>query len=691
VTSRAPSARRYAPLVADRQDGRVGDRRRRFGWGTCALLVAASAAIHAVLSYGIDAPWIAPDEEIYGLLGRSLVETGHATLLGSSAPFYGFVYPAFVGVPLSLLGRANGIHALQLVQPLIMSATGFVAYGWARRLVSPRLALLAATLTLAIPAFAYTGLLMTEVAFYPLATLALLAVARALEEPVLERQALAVTAILIASLTRIQGLVLVPALVTSVVLFALFERSTLLLRRFALTLALLSAAALTLVIVHLAGGGGDAFGAYTTAAQSSYSFWPALKWVVWHAGDAFLLVAGVPLLAGLALAADAARGAERSRGVRALVATGVSYGAWTVVQVGIFSSHYAGLLLERNLITLAPPLFVAFVVWLSRGAPRPRPLLLAAVPLVPVVLVPARVLTDPAAAVDAFTALPLAHLDGWTSAGLTRAVWICGAAAVVALAVALPRRRASALAVVVVSVLLGASAVAHADVHDSAARLRDQLFGTAPVDWVDRSADGDVAYVFGGSQYWNAVWAHAFSNTRIAQVLVLPEPIPDSLPPHTTISPRFDGILHTEEGATVDTPYALASDRYTFAGTPVSSISPQTDIGRLTLWRVSAPLQLRTIRDGFLPNGDIVGKAVVDVFACGPGQLQLTLLGKQGTPVTLRVDGNDVKTIAPPPGSVAHEFIPAPPTADGTTHCRFELDSKGLLGSTVVQFVPASG
>ena len=166
---------------------------------------------------------------------------------------------------------------------------------------------------------------MTEVAFYPIATVALLAMARALETPSLERQAVAVTAILLASLTRLQALALLPVLIMAIVVAAVFERSPRLLRRFAVTLGLLSLAGVLVVVFNEAGASRDMLGAYTTTARSSYQAGAAARWVLWHAGDVFLIVAGAPLLATAVLAVDAFRGRERAPAARALLAVTVSY------------------------------------------------------------------------------------------------------------------------------------------------------------------------------------------------------------------------------------------------------------------------------------------------------------------------------------------------------------------------------
>ncbi len=662
------------------------------GAAACVALVAASAVGRAIASWGVAAPWIAPDEPTYGMLGRSLWHSGTLTVAGAEAPFYGFVYPAWIGAPLRAFGLWNGIHVLQVAQPVLMSATGLVVYAWARRFVSVRLALVAAALTLAVPALTYSGLLMTEAVFYPIATLALVALWRALERPTLERQAIGVAAILIASLTRLQGLVLLPVLVVAIALAALFERSIRPLRQFAATLALLAVAGAVVLAFHATGGSSDLLGAYSPTTHASYEAGPALRWVVWHAGALFLLVAGVPLLATIVLAVDAARGRERSAAARALLALTTSYAVWSVVQVGVFSSRFSGVLLERNLITLAPPLFVIFSLWLARGLPRPQPVTTIAVVVAtaPALALPAARLTDPNAAPHAFTALALVNLRDWTSLGWTRAVWICGVAIVTVLFLTVPRRLPWVLPVAAAVLLSGASAVASTDVHRLAGNLRQGLFGGADPRWVDRAADRPVTYVFDGGNYWNGVWMESFWNGRIDRVAVLPGPEPGPLPPHVTVSPRFDGRLFTTTGAALDSPYVLASQRMMFVGTPLQSVTQPIDGTTLTLWRADPPLRLRILRTGFQANGDFSGHAEIDVLGCEPGRLEVTVLGKDGSAVTVGAAGVPAQTVAPKPGLGAHVAVPSPSSAARGSRCRFTLDTPGLAGTTVVDFVPAS-
>ena len=658
----------------------------------CVVLVAIAAVVHAVAAWGLASPWIAPDEPTYGMLGRSLWGSGTLRILGVDTPFYGVVYPAIVGLPLRALGSADGIRLLQVLQPLLMATAGLVAYAWARRLVAPRLALVAAALTVAVPALAYSGLLMTEVAFYPIATLALMTAARALEEPTLERQAVAVGMALLASLTRLQGLVLLPALVTAVGVAALFERDVRLLRRFSVALVLVVVAGGLLVGLHEAGTSGDMLGAYSTAAETAYRAGPALEWIAWHTGALFLLVAGVPLLATAVLVVDAVRGRERSVAARALLAVSLSYAAWSVVQVGVFASRFSTTLLERNLITVAPPLFICFALWLARGLPRRQPstALVCLAVIAPAVALPIARLADPAGVPSAFTSLAFGYVVGWTSVDWARAGWIVAVVGLTAIFLFVPRRLPWALPALTLALLVGASVLATRNVDRLAAGLRGDVFDSADPEWVDRTAQGPVAYVHDGSPYWNALWIRAFWNPRIDRVLVLPEPQPSALPPNEVVSPRFDGALLTTSGNAVPDPYVLASQRMTFVGEPVRSVLQPVDNTMLTLWKAEPPVRLKMLRTGFQANGDFSHHARIDVFACGPGQLEVTLLGKDGSPVTIEAPGVPPRRAAPKEGIGARVVVPVPPFADGSTRCTFSLYTPGLVGTTVVSFVPAS-
>src|SRR4051795_9303977 len=189
--------------------------RRTPTWVLLGGLVVVSTLLRFWAAVLVPVPWIAPDEFVYGELGRSLWQTGHFEILGERVRFYTLVYPALAGLPLSLGDRELGYDLLKALQALTVSLAAVPAYLWARSLAARPWALTAAALTVAIPGLAYAGLLMTEVAFYPIALLAAWALARALEQPAPGRQAVLVAAVLASAATRLQALVLLPVVATA--------------------------------------------------------------------------------------------------------------------------------------------------------------------------------------------------------------------------------------------------------------------------------------------------------------------------------------------------------------------------------------------------------------------------------------------------------------------------------------------
>jgi hypothetical protein len=105
----------------------------RRGGVALAVLVLVSAVLRLAAARSIGAPFIAPDEMTYALLGRSLWSTGHMTILGADTPFYSLLYPAIAGVPLSIGELATGFSLLQGLQAVLVSLTAVPVYAWGRR------------------------------------------------------------------------------------------------------------------------------------------------------------------------------------------------------------------------------------------------------------------------------------------------------------------------------------------------------------------------------------------------------------------------------------------------------------------------------------------------------------------------------------------------------------------------------
>ena len=654
-------------------------------------LVLASTVVRAVGSRAVDAPWIAPDEHLYGLVGRSLVHGDGLTIFGDAVPYYSFLYPLFVGLAQLGTSAATGLTVAQVAQALVMSATAIPVFFWARPLAGPRLALFAATLTVLIPGLAYSALLMSEALYYPVAVVAVWALAACLRDPTLGRQLLFIAALGAALATRLQAVGLVGALIVALAILAIAERSFSPFRRHLASLVLLGAAGAAWLVWRLASGSGEALGAYATLAEAEeYSIGDLASSIAWQTGAVVILTVGVPLVALGVLAWETLRGREIDAGVRALVAAAFAYFAVTVVEVGFFASRFVEHITERQLLSVVPPVFVAFAVWLGRGMPRPQPVtsVIAIAVAASALLLPVERITTRAAAADALSTVPLEYLRREVSEVTFETVYALAAAAVLLFAVLAPRRARPVVAGVVALGLVAGSLVASYEMHERSQFDRFTLFGDASPSWLDASGASGVAYLETGDRIWPSAWHHLFWNRSIESVVRLQTADSPGVVPQRVVRLQADGILVDGNGDTVDAEQLVAPSNVLLAGEQVAAMAPSTEPG-MTLWNVESPVRVLLRVRGLQPNGDLYGgsSARIEVFGCGPGELQLTLLGKQGAPTTIWLGGQLLAERAIPPETVWRPSVPAPAAADGSGRCVYELDSEGLVGSTRIEFV----
>ncbi|MDX6510894.1 MAG: hypothetical protein QOE36_398, partial [Gaiellaceae bacterium] len=590
-------------------------------------LVAVSTGLRLWAGLRIPVPWIAPDEVIYGELGRNLYEHGRLGILGHATSFYSLVYPALIGLPLAVGDPERGYDIAKALQAVVMSLAAVPVYYWGRSFLPRGWALAAAALSLTLPGLVYSGLLMTEVAFYPVVVLAAWASARALLEPTRRNQLLLLGALALAVLTRLQAVVLVLAFVTAVVLFALSERRRPDFRRYATLGAGLAALAVVWVAVQFRHGGSAStvLGGYRGAA-GSYGVWKAIQYVFWHFADLLLITGFVPVCALVVLLVAALRGRETDRPTRAFLAVAASFVGWLVLEVAIFASRHVGWLAERNLFALGPILFLALAAWASRGASRPRwttaSVCVAALALV--LSLPLDTFVADETLPDNFTLIPL-YLH--TGSGSRAVVLLLLALLGLALFALLPRRVLWVLPVLLGVAFSAASVSASRLVVDRARVQQTKLVGPVKT-WIDRSADAPVAFLYDGSPYWNEVWETVFWNRRIDRVYDLPGPsVPGPLP-QEVVKPTADGRFGPDPALK----YVVSSSWLTFRGRRVAE-APQAEIPQagLVLWQLRPPARLATSKTGLLPNGDMYapGHGRLVVYGCGSGTFHLTLLAKQ--------------------------------------------------------------
>jgi hypothetical protein len=635
-------------------------------------LVGASTLVHWLLNRRLHGLWIMPDEAIYGERALMLWRSGHLAVFHGEGSGYGFLYPALAGLPLSVGKIATGYASLKLLQALVMSLVAVPVFFYGRRWMEPRYALVAATLALASPLMLYSGLLMTEVLMYPIGALALFATVRAVETATVRHQVIAFIAIAAALLTRAQAVVIVAIFAAAIVVDALVAHDRRRLRSFWPVWSVLAAAAATVAFAP------GVFGAYAATLRGEYPLGHAARLVGDHLAYVALSTAVLPFVALLSLAIDTMRSRERDPGERALISVTLCAVVFVVLQVGFFAARYAPHLLGRDLALLPPLLFAVFGLWLDRGARglRPTALISGAVVLALLMLTPWKSLVTVQALPDTFG---LAILSRLGSSNTTLTVAFVAVVLITAF-IAVPRRFAWLLP----ALMLAALVVSSEDASDTITkRVNDDqrdLVGIPP-NWVERAAPVPTAYLYDGETYWNGVWQVLFWNRNVDDVVALaPSRVPGPMP-QRRISVAPDGRLPVRER------YIVASDPHSFAGTKVAHLTQMdTDVGGITLWRLNSPPRLATVVRGIQANGDMTEPAFVEAYDCAGGQLELTLLPKSTSVVTLRLDGRVVQRARIAGLDYWNGTVHVPPSPAPRV-CRFEIDGQSLLGSTRVEFV----
>lgn len=611
-------------------------------WGWVGALVCLSAGIRFAIAQNYPGPWIFHDEIAYSDLGRSFGRTGSFAIRDvSGSNGFGVVYPALIAPAYAFFGHVpTAYEAARAINAVVMSLAAVPAYLLARRLVRPPLALLAAVLTVAIPAMTYTTSMMTENAFYPAFVLAALAMYLALERPTIIRQLLVFPTILVAFYTRAQGIVFLPALIMAVVLISLLDawlepggRFLTRLRRrvvsyWVIWLLALGGGALALLYEHARGRSLSALlGSYGGVTQFSYRVGPIARWFVYHLGEIDLAVGILPFAAFLFVVTGLLR-AERRRALRVFAATSVPIVLFFALAVAAYASNPIGNRIEeRNFFFVDVLFFVALVVWVEHGLPRRS--LAGVAAIVAAAALPAAVpyvkLIDTNSVSGAFGLLPLMHLEHWrisVAPGHLRAVVVVAAAIAGLFLLVIPRRFALAAPLAVLAYL----AVATEPVHlftEQASRNSAQAGISVKRDWIDRAVGGnaDVAILFFSLE---AVpyWQNEFFNASVHRVY--------------NINGRYDGLPQTQVG--VDAKTELAVDPTHPRGIhadyllvnqalfPRGRLVAQDRLTGMRLYRVSGQhVRIEKVIDGLYPDGWSGATASYQRNACRAGKLLVTV------------------------------------------------------------------
>jgi hypothetical protein len=418
---------------------------------------------------------------------------------------------------------------------------------------------------------------------------------------------------------------------------------------------------------------GRLFGGYEPAGSVDYGVRDVARFALYHGADLVLLAGVWPFCTLLVLWACA-----RTRELRAYVAVATALAVWLVVEVGFFASGLVGFLAERNLLALAPVLFVGFVAWLGLGGPRPRIAtgIAAAVTLLLVAAAPLSDLVTITSFHNNFTLLPLIKLeDAAPGLNLDLFVLVVVGAALVLLAW-LPARSLRVLPLLLALAFVENSAWVSSEVALLANATQLEAVGSDR-RWIDHRADGPTSYLYLGEVNWPAVWQNAFWNHRIDRAYgLLTARVVGGLP-HVSVGPLEDGRLVLTDGSTAAGQYAVASYPVTFRGESLASAGEG-----LVLWKLRQPVRLSVWTQR------VAGHVRVLVYACGRGTLHLRLEGPGPADVELRRNDAPYRRVRLSEDGSWTGTIPAdPPEPRGTRLCTFDVVGPAEVLAPQVVFV----
>jgi hypothetical protein len=621
-----------------------------------AAWLAGLVALSVLARYGVGrrmvAPWIMVDEIVYSELARSIAESARLLVRGEpvGSLAYGVVYPGLLSPAFLLDSLTSAYAAAKAINAVVISLAAVPAYLLARRVLTTGYALAAALLTVAVPSMFYAGTIMTENAFYPVFLTAALALVAALERPTAGRVVLFLLAAGVAYLTRAQAVLLVPAALTAPLLLAAWSRRARTLLEFRWLYGGIAAAAAVALAAAAARGNGPLalLGAYRAATSHDYSAVETARWLLYHLAELDLYVGIAPFAALLLLLALAPR---LERHEQAFLAAAAALAGWLLLQVAAFATQPSVLRIEeRNMFYLAPLFFVALLLWIRRGAPRPLPALVLAggtAAVLPAFIPYARLIDVPATS-DTLGLLPLwwLHLQG---VALDR-IWIvvtAGAAAIALLAALLPRRSLAALPVLVLLLYTAAAQPIDARMRTASVGALFQGITRPERDWVDEAVgrDAEVAVLWTGATDRLTVHENEFFSRSVGRVYHLEQPVPGGLPQTPVAIDRADGSLLTPNDSSVATPYLLTDESLPLAGRVVARDRLKT----LWLLRLDGAARVSGLMDGVYDDLWSGRTFAYTGFDCRGGRLLLRLqsdarLFNRPQTVTAAIGGRVVAT-----------------------------------------------
>ena len=607
--------------------------------GALVGFVLVLAVVRIWLASKIATPWIMSDELLYSELARSFADSHHLLVRGASYPINSVGYPLLVW-PAWLAGSMTTTYTLvKTINVILMTIALIPVYLWSLRLMRPVYAAVATALVALLPAFVYTGMIMTENGAFPTTMLAFFVIALMLERPTVMRQFLTLAAIALAYFVRTQSLVLMAVLAAAVVLKLILDGRAAETGRRWVTVKGGGRRYLPLVAVYIVGTLGyvlfqaaqgaplsGGLGAYSAITTAHYSFRDVTSWAIEHAAELGLAVAVFPLSSLVVLLVLALGRGSASSSERAFLAVATPAVALFVVQVAAFASRFSLRVEERYVFFVVPLLFMALALWLDRGLPRPiiTTAFATALPVLLLLDLPLAKRLNVSITSDTFGFIPLLRLSHHYSIPTVRVLMIAGGI-VAALAFAvLPRRFARAALPTALALYLALTTVqVFRTVRDFAQNTR-AILEPAELNWIDstlpKGASTGVIYGSTADPFSEAqrMWQAEFWNRDVKDVYDLTtEPTPFTNNP-IVIDP-LSGRLVTQDHKPYPYRYALAASGLALAGRVVASMPPWA------LYEVQKPLKLSRVVEGVYPDGWMGSSAALTQHTGSSGRLRIVL------------------------------------------------------------------
>ena len=619
-----------------------------------AAVIGFAWVIRVLIGTHVPAPSVYIDELVHAELARNLLD-GKWFMVRGAHVSVSFVYPILIA-PAWLLHSSEHAYAVaKAIGAFVMVSSAVPVYLWSRRMMTHRFALVAVALTLLVPAFSLTSALMLETTFLPIFVLALFAFAVTLEHPSIRNQSLTLVAVVGASLTRFEGLILVPIILTGIAVYWAGTRCRL--RPFAPIVLTIGCVATAYLVWRLSVGRTiiPSSGVYEGFIQAHYTVTSVVSW--FHANAAALVFATalIPCFALALVSLEVLRRRERDPAVCAYVAVTIAATAW-LLAFASFSANWEPLgLKERYTFYVEPVVLMALPLWLCRGAFRGRlgsSLIALGLTALVVTLPLERILAAPAL-IQSYSFL---GLSSWANArgtvGTLTLVSVC-AAAMAAAAVIAPRSvLVWVLPVAVATALAVNSWYAVASLVERG-RGTDELSGLqSNRQFIDDEASiGAHVYYLNTTTYqvessrghfwetWAPVWAAEFWNRSLRGTLNFGLGEASPLEQGTAALDWASGRIAANTPGPWEDSLALTDPRFHLVGTELRREGP------FILTRFRQPLRLRSAVEGVDASGYMFSGSAYDVYAGRSRRARVTLQSRYPLDVTfqsgpLRVEGS---------------------------------------------------